>query len=247
LCLFSRRVSYAKVHRGDAWFFRRKHCPSVHYTWVEIKREHVRYRYRKLFRVVKARLRYRRSDGKMSEPTTLINFERKAVAAGVLAYDPRRDEVVLVKQFRYPVYAGLSPEERAGEGAKVAWVLEVVAGIAEGDQSPAEVAKRELLEEAGYAVSGDLNHIATVYPSPGASSELVYLYWTEVEIGKQAQRGGGLAEEGEDIKVIVLPLQEALDMVAGGQIRDAKTVLCLLHLKLRTRRRDSLALPQPRS
>jgi nudix-type nucleoside diphosphatase (YffH/AdpP family) len=165
----------------------------------------------------------------MSEPVTRVNFERGA-AAGVLLCDPAQGKVVLVKQFRYPVYAGLSPEERA-EDAGRAWLLEVAAGIAEGDQAQADVAKRELLEEAGYDVSGDLHEIATIYPSPGGSSEVIHLYWAAVEIDERAQEGGGLAEEGEDTEVVVLPLAEALGMV-GHEIQDAKTILCLQHLKL---------------
>jgi ADP-ribose pyrophosphatase len=140
--------------------------------------------------------------------------------------------VLLVRQFRYPVYAGLDPEARAGEGARQAWLLETVAGIAEGDQSAPQVAQRELLEESGYAVAGPLHKIASVYPSPGGSSERIHLYWGEVDAAHKTAPGGGLEEEGEDTEVVVIPLNEALAMVERGEIQDAKTIVCLQHLAL---------------
>ena len=91
-------------------------------AWVEIESETERYAFRGLLRIVEARLRYRRSDGEMSKPVTRVNFAR-GDAVGVLLHDPRQEAVVLVRQFRYPVYAGLSEEERRGEGARQAWLL----------------------------------------------------------------------------------------------------------------------------
>jgi nudix-type nucleoside diphosphatase (YffH/AdpP family) len=94
-------------------------------------------------------------------------------------------------------------------------------------------AKRELLEEVGYAPTGELAPIATVYASPGGTSERIHLYLGQVNATSPAQPGGGLASEGEDIQVVVLPFQEALDMVARGEIQDAKTLICLQYLALR--------------
>jgi ADP-ribose pyrophosphatase len=198
---------------------------------VEILRERVPWSLGALFRIVEARLRFRRFDGRMSAPITRISFER-GDAAGVLLYDPQRDAVLLVRQFRFPLYAALDPEARAGEGARQAWILETVAGIADGDQTGPQVAQRELLEESGYAVSGPLHRIATVYPSPGASSERIHLYWGEVDATHKVAPGGGLEEEGEDTEVVAIPLNEALAMIASGEIQDAKTILALQHLAL---------------
>ena len=128
--------------------------------WVDIQQEDVKYTLGNLFRIVEASLRYRRFDGQMSKSITRANFER-GDAVGVLLYNPQQDAVILVRQFRYPVYAGLSGEERQGAGAQQAWILEIVAGISEPGQSAPEVGRRELLEEAGYAVQGDLNFVAT--------------------------------------------------------------------------------------
>ena len=122
-------------------------------AWVQIEEETCQYSFQNLFRIVEASLRYRRSDGRLTKTVMRVNFER-GDAVGVLLYDPHQDAVILVRQFRYPVYAGLSDEERRGERARQAWILEVVAGITESGESPAQVARRELLDEAGYAVQG---------------------------------------------------------------------------------------------
>jgi nudix-type nucleoside diphosphatase (YffH/AdpP family) len=199
--------------------------------WVEILQETVRYAFHGLFRIVEARLRYRRFDGRMSEPITRVNFER-GDAVGVLLHDAEQDTVVLVRQFRYPVYAALSAEARQGKGAREAWLLEIVAGVIESDRSAPEVGRRELLEEAGYTVEGALNFIGTIYPSPGGSSERIHLYWAEVRAAEPAGTGGGLEDEGEDTEVVVLPFRAAMDMIARGEIRDGKTILTLQHLAL---------------
>lgn len=119
-----------------------------------------------LFRVIRARLRYRQFDGHMSEEITRINFER-GDSVGVLLYDPDEDVVLLIRQFRYPVYASINPEIVKAEGAKQAWLLEIVAGIIDPGHSAVEITSKELLEESGYVVQGDLRPIATIYPSPG--------------------------------------------------------------------------------
>jgi len=89
------------------------------------------------------------------------------------------------------------------------------------------------LEEAGYQVRGKLQPIATIYPSPGGSSERIYLLLGEVAAGQRAGQGGGVAAEGEDTQIVALPSAEATDMVACGKIQDAKTIVALQHLALR--------------
>ena len=199
--------------------------------WVDIQQEDVKYTLGNLFRIVEASLRYRRFDGQMSKSITRANFER-GDAVGVLLYNPQQDAVILVRQFRYPVYAGLSDEQRQGAGAQQAWILEIAAGIAEPGETAPRVGRRELLEEAGYAVHGNLNFVATIYPSPGGSSERIHVYWGEVSATGRTHAGGGLENEGEDTQVVTLPFQEAMDMIARGEIKDAKTILALQHLAL---------------
>jgi len=189
------------------------------------------YSFGKLFRVMRARLRYRRFDGRMSDPITRINLGR-GDSVGVLLYDPQDDAVVLVRQFRYPVYASLDPEKRAGDGARQAWLLEIVAGVKDEGRTVREVARKELLEEAGYEVKGDLQPITTIYPSPGGTSERIHLFLGEVDHRQRAGKGGGIAAEGEDTQIVVLRFGEAMEMIANGEICDAKTIIALQHLAL---------------
>lgn len=171
------------------------------------------------FRVDEYRLRFELHQGGWSEPVTREIFER-GVAAATLLYDPKLDQVVLIEEFRPGVIAsGESP-----------WLLEIVAGIIESGEKPAEVARREALEEAGMAVS-DLMPITQYWVSPGGTTETVYLFCGRVDASKA---GGvfGLAEEGEDIKVSVVSSDEAFAKVRSGEIKDAPAIIALQWLEL---------------
>jgi ADP-ribose pyrophosphatase len=197
---------------------------------VRILESHEDYRYGNRFRVLRARLQYRRFDGQLSDPVTRISFER-GDSVGVLLYDARRDVVILASQFRYPVFA------RQGSGgppeaAQSAWLLEVVAGMQDPGYGPQEVAHQELLEEAGYELKSELRSIASFYPSPGGSSERITLFWAEVDGGPRSGTSGGVLAEGEDIQMVALPLTEAMQKIANGEICDAKTIIALQHLAL---------------
>jgi ADP-ribose pyrophosphatase len=205
--------------------------PEVCVPRVKILESSVDYAFRDRFRVVRARLQYRRFDGSMSEPITRISFER-GDSVGVLLYDTREDAVILIRQFRYPVYARLDSGRGADDGAKGAWLLEVVAGIQEEGETVRDIAHRELLEEAGYTTEGDLEHIATFYASPGGTSERIHLYLGHVDGRSRSGAGGGLIAEGEDTQVVVLPFAEAMAQVARGEIQDAKTIVALQHVAL---------------
>jgi ADP-ribose pyrophosphatase len=167
----------------------------------------------------------------MSEEITRINFER-GDSVGVLLYDPDEDVVVLTRQFRYPVYASIDPEIVKEGGATQAWLLEVLAGTIDPGHSVVEIASKELLEEAGYVVQGGYRPIATIYPSPGVTSERIYLFLALVNHKDRLSAGGGLPSEGEDIQVESLSFQESMMMIARGEISDAKTIIALQHLAL---------------
>jgi nudix-type nucleoside diphosphatase (YffH/AdpP family) len=217
----------------------RPHAPGL---WVKVLDLAEDYKFGDLFRVIRATLQYRRFDGRMSAPITRINFER-GDSVGVLLYDPDQDAVILVRQFRFPVYAGLDPAARSGEGARRAWLLEIVAGVQDEGLSVREVANKELLEEAGYKVRGELQPMAIVYPSPGGTSERIHLFLGEVNASRRAGQGGGVVAEGEDTQIVVLPFDVAMDMVARGEISDAKTIIALQHLALRKARGADREMP----
>jgi ADP-ribose pyrophosphatase len=192
---------------------------------VVIHEETTDYTFGKLFRILRAKLQYSRFDGTLSEPVTRINFAR-GEAAAVLLYDPDDDAVVLVRQFRYPVYSGLSAEDKRDHPEK-AWLLEIAAGVKEDHLDVGDVAHKELLEEAGFKVRGEMRKIATVYPSPGGTSEKITVFLGIADSKSPVAAGGGVVAEGEDTQVVVLPFSEALRRVDAGEVEDAKTILAL--------------------
>ncbi len=141
-------------------------------------------------------------------------------ATCVLLFDPVRNKVVLVEQFRIG----------AIREAKTPWLLELVAGLNDEGESPEDVARREAVEEAGCELKA-LMHISSYLPSPGGSSEKVDLYCALVN---SEGVGGlhGLEDEGEDIRVHVIDLSEAYGMVETGRINNAAAVIALLWLRL---------------
>jgi len=206
--------------------------PDQRGTWVEILEETELYTFgKKLFRIVQATLRFRKFDGLMSEPITRINFER-GDSVGVLMHDPSDDVIILVRQFRYPVLASLKLREKTGYEERMAWPLEIIAGVSEKDLTVKEVAHKEILEETGYLIKGDLQPIHIIYPSPGGSSERIHLFLGYVDRRKKEGKGGGVLAEGEDIQVVAIPFAEAMAMIAIGEINDAKTIIALQYLAL---------------
>lgn len=171
------------------------------------------------FQVDRYRLRHRKFDGGWTDEMTREIFER-GHAAAVLLYDPARDVVVLIEQFRPGAYAaGLEP-----------WLVEVVAGIIEEGETPEEVVRREAVEEAGCTVT-DLRPIGRFLATPGGSSETVELF-----CGRCDSRGAGgihgLDHEQEDIRVLALGRQEALQRLAAGGITNLPAVVALQWLAL---------------
>lgn len=189
---------------------------------MQVRVEERHREYDGFFKLDAVAFRFERFDGTMSEPVSRLVFERGDSAA-VLLYDPQRDSVVLVEQFRYPAYV-----REGGVGR----LLEVVAGSIKRDRSPEAAARAELLEEAGYAVD-ELEYLSTFYPSPGACTERIFLYLGYVSSAGRVGPGGGSPEGGEDIRVHEVSLDKALQLVKEGSIRDAKTIIALQHLALR--------------
>lgn len=175
--------------------------------------------YQGYFRIDKFTLRYRRFSGEWSRPISREIFER-GHAAAVLPYDPARDEVVLLEQFR----AG------AMEAPDGAWMLEPVAGIIEDDEDAAEVARREAVEEAGVDL-GELIHMWDYLVSPGGTTESVSLYLGRVDA---ANAGGlfGLEHEAEDIRAFVLPFEAAMAELSRRTTVVASLVIAMQWLAL---------------
>ena len=141
-------------------------------------------------------------------------------SVGVLLYDAKDDLVVLVEQFRIgPMLAKDDP-----------WLLEIVAGMSEPGETLEAVALREVKEEAGCEVK-QLLPISNYYLSPGATSEKMMLYCGLVD-AKGLEGYYGLEEESEDIRVHVVPFQEACEMVEDGRIANAPAMIAIQWLQL---------------
>ena len=171
------------------------------------------------FRIDRYRLRHTLHQGGMSREIVREVFER-GNAVGILPFDPDRDELVMIEQFRIGAYAaGADP-----------WLTEIVAGIIEQGESAEQVARREIAEETGLKV-GDLWPMVRYLSSPGGASETVELFLGRVD----ARRAGGvhgLEFEEEDIRVFPLPYADAAAMVEQGKIGNAMTLIALQWLML---------------
>jgi ADP-ribose pyrophosphatase len=171
------------------------------------------------YRIDSLQFSHSRHDGSTSRVLERELFVRGNVV-GVLPYDRVNDTVVLVEQFRIGAMHQ-QPDP---------WMVEIIAGMIDTDQTPAEVAIREAHEEAGVRLA-EVELIAHYLASPGSSTEEVFLYQAEADLGGI---GGlhGLAEEDEDIKAMVMPAEQAIAMLDTGRIRNALSIIALQWLKL---------------
>ena len=162
---------------------------------------------------------YRRRDGSWE------TFHRETYDRGngavILLYDAERRTVLLTRQFRYPVYVNDHPD---------GMVIEAAAGLLD-DEDPETAIRRETQEELGVTV-GDLEHVFDVYMSPGSVTERVHFYAAAYNENDRTHQGGGLEQEGEDVEVLELPYQQALDMIDTGEIQDGKTIMLLYWARL---------------
>jgi nudix-type nucleoside diphosphatase (YffH/AdpP family) len=141
-------------------------------------------------------------------------------AAALLPYDPSRGTVLLVRQIRFVTYLNGYPHP----------LLEVCAGMLDRDD-PETAIIREAEEEMGTRISRP-RHVFDVFMSPGCFSERISFFVATYGAGDRIGRGGGLADEGEDIEVLEMPLDEAVALIGTGGIVDAKTILLLQWAKL---------------
>ncbi len=189
----------------------------MNHSDIEISERRVAYQ--GYFRIEAYRLRHRLFAGGWSHELSRELFDRGRVV-GVLLYDPDRDAVILVEQFRIgALAAGRAP-----------WVVEIVAGVIEPGEAAADVARRETQEEAGCVV-GELLPLYDYLVSPGCSSEYVALFCGRVD---SSNVGGihGLPYEHEDIRVSVVGVDDALRALADGRIANSMSIIALQWLAL---------------
>ena len=172
-------------------------------------------------------LQHRKFDGEKTRELSRECFER-GHAVGVLAYDPWQDNIVLLEQFRIGAY--IYQLEKPEVNRQSPWLLEIIAGIVEPGESQIDVAHREAKEEAGLQLLA-LEPIGDFYSSPGGSSETTQLYCACVNSNGV---GGihGIEEEGEDIRVIVVPFHDAVQLLNNGQLNNASAMIAMQWLML---------------
>jgi ADP-ribose pyrophosphatase len=188
----------------------------VKYQWKLVKHLTL---FEKYFRLDEYSLSHELFAGGDSPVFTREIFERGSVVT-VLPYDPERRKVVLIEQFR----AG------AIEDPDGPWLIESVAGVIEPGESTQQVALRECVEEAGCEIR-QLEMISQYYVSPGGTSEHCSLYCGLVDSDGVAGIHG-LADENEDIRVMVVDAEEAFAWVREGRIRSSATIIALQWLEL---------------
>ncbi len=140
--------------------------------------------------------------------------------AAILLYNKAKQTVILTRQFRLPTFLN---------GNESGMMIEVCAGLLD-EKNPEDCIKRETEEETGYRIQ-DVKKVFEAYMSPGAVTEILYFFTAEYQPEMKVSEGGGLASEHEYIEVLELDFNQALEMVYNGEIRDAKTIMLLLHAK----------------
>jgi nudix-type nucleoside diphosphatase (YffH/AdpP family) len=161
---------------------------------------------------------YRRADGDWQRQSR-ETYDR-GNGATLLLYDPRQRTVVLTRQFRFPAFVN------GHDGM----LIEAPGGLLE-EASPEERIRAEVEEETGYRVHA-VRKVFEAFMSPGSVTEKLYFFVAEYDADSRVGRGGGVVDEGEDIEVLELPFDEALAMIARGEIMDGKTIMLLQYAAL---------------
>ncbi|MFC4102574.1 GDP-mannose pyrophosphatase NudK [Paenibacillus xanthanilyticus] len=167
----------------------------------------------------KVTFEYRKDNGEWEKQAREV-YDR-GNGATILLYNRNKRTVVLTRQFRMPTYKN---QNSSG------MLIETCAGLL--DQETPEVSIiRETEEETGYKLA-KVHKVGEAYMSPGSVTEIVHFYVGEYDDTMASGKGGGLDEEQENIEVLELPFDQALEMIRTGEIRDGKTILLLQYAKI---------------
>jgi len=161
---------------------------------------------------------YRRANGEWQ--TQHRETYDRGNGATLLPYNLAKRTVVLVKQFRYPAYVNGYDD----------LMIEAAAGLLD-NASPESRIRAEAEEETGYRL-GAIRKVFEAFMSPGSVTEKLHFFVAEYESSMQVGSGGGIADEGEDIEVLELPIDTAIAMIVDGRIADAKTIMLLQYAAL---------------
>ena len=162
---------------------------------------------------------YQKEDG--SWETQIREAYDRGNGAAILLYNKEQGTVILTKQFRMPTYLNGNPS---------GMMIEVCAGVLDGAE-PEDCIKKEVEEETGYQI----NHVKKVfesYMSPGAVTEILHFFIGEYHEQMKTGDGGGAEDETENIEVLEVLFDTALNMITNGEIKDAKTIMLLQYARL---------------
>ncbi|WP_339751774.1 GDP-mannose pyrophosphatase NudK [Algoriphagus aquimarinus] len=155
----------------------------------------------------------------------VVTQDREAYDRGngatILLYNQEHKTVILTRQFRLPTYTN---------GNETGMMIEACAGLLDKDNAE-DCIRRETEEETGYVVK-DVKKIFEAYMSPGSVTEILYFFIAAYSKDMKVSEGGGVDHEEENIEVLEMPYEEALEMVKNGEIKDAKTIMLIQHLRL---------------
>lgn len=156
---------------------------------------------------------------------TVITQQREVYdrgnGAAILLYNKENKTIILTRQFRLPTYLN---------GNESGMMVEVCAGLLDKDE-PEQCIIRETEEETGYRVT-KVKKIMETYMSPGAITEILYLFVGEYDASMKVSEGGGLEHEQENIEVIEMAFDEAYNKIETGELQDAKTIMLLQYAKI---------------
>ncbi len=186
---------------------------------VEIQDE--RRPYLGYFGIGECDLRFPQYDGHLSPVVKRAAF-LSADAVTVLPYDPKRDRVLLIEQFRFGPYL---------RGDPYPWAIEPIAGRIDAGETPEEAARRETVEEAGLTLE-TLHEVGRYYPSPGAVAEWLVSYVGIADLPDSAAGIGGLESEAEDILSHVIGFQWLMSLVESGEVAVGPLILSAQWLAL---------------
>lgn len=162
---------------------------------------------------------YEKKDG-TTETQSREAYDRGNGAA-ILLYNKTTKNVILTRQFRMPTYLN---------GNQSGMMIEACAGLLDTENAE-ECIRRETEEETGYVIK-EVKKIFEVYMSPGSVTEILHFFVGEYTNDMKVNDGGGLDEEQENIEVLEIPFEEALQMIVNGEIKDAKTIMLLQYAKI---------------
>ena len=141
--------------------------------------------------------------------------------ATIILYNKEQKSVILTRQFRAPTYIN---------GNETGLMIETCAGLLDKD-NPEDCIKKETLEETGYKID-KVTKVFEAYMSPGSVTEVIYFFIAEYTANMKTTAGGGLEHEQEEIQILELPIETALQMIRSGEIKDGKTIMLLQYLRL---------------